>query len=609
LSLELVIGANVGGALTAIKEVEKRVSHLGDTLETLKAKALARQEFIKTEKDVAKILVLNKELQALELEIARVQNIGKAGFDSLGNAVVKNTNVIVNGSQKAFSAIRQLAFVLPGVGIAGILGFATSTIAGLFGIGEEAEKTSKKIEELNRSIESIQGAATAGVEEELSKVKALSKIVVDQTQSYQDRNAALNQLKEINKSYFGDLSVETAALGLLKTRVDEYTQALVNQAVIKGFTDQIGKLSVELFEQQQKLDELAAKKKKFDDQIAKGAPGIKTNIGKSTLAFAEQSKVVADLTFKMIDLNIAIEESVEKGLKFRPLKEPAKETKKDAEDIVARVKRIQQELRTINFVIPGELGITGLEDKATAERKAREFLKIINDRGRLGNFQARIPLDIDIPQTKANFEEKLNNPQLIFGGKDILKLKVALVIAADAEAQLKAQTDKLSKTLQSIGTNIAQSIGEGFASAVSGEGVKGFFSDLFAAVGAGLKQLGIQIIAISPLIQSLKLALKTLSPQGILLAGIGLVAAGALIEKAASKFATGGLVFGPTLGMVGEGSGTSRSNPEVIAPLDKLKNFIQPNVGAINIAGQFKISGNDLLLAIARNQNSQLRTT
>jgi len=66
----------------------------------------------------------NKKLQETQLEIGRVKNIGKDGFDALGNAVAKSTNVI----GKAWSSLRQLAYILPGVGVAGLLAFATEPV-------------------------------------------------------------------------------------------------------------------------------------------------------------------------------------------------------------------------------------------------------------------------------------------------------------------------------------------------------------------------------------------------------------------------------------------------------------------------------------------------
>ena len=58
-------------------------------------------------------------------------------------------------------------------------------------------------------------------------------------------------------------------------------------------------------------------------------------------------------------------------------------------------------------------------------------------------------------------------------------------------------------------------------------------------------------------------------------------------------FANGGLVTGPTLGLVGEGPGTSMSNPEVIAPLDKLKSMIgESGGGNVQVFGTIK--GSDI---------------
>jgi len=48
--------------------------------------------------------------------------------------------------------------------------------------------------------------------------------------------------------------------------------------------------------------------------------------------------------------------------------------------------------------------------------------------------------------------------------------------------------------------------------------------------------------------------------------------------SAVPKFADGGMVYGPTMGMVGEYAGAA-TNPEVIAPLSDLKNHIRDVMG------------------------------
>ena len=89
-----------------------------------------------------------------------------------------------------------------------------------------------------------------------------------------------------------------------------------------------------------------------------------------------------------------------------------------------------------------------------------------------------------------------------------------------------------------------------------------------------------------------------------LAAGAGSIV-GSLFSKVIPAFAEGGLVSGATIGMVGEGPGTSMSNPEVIAPLNKLKSMIGGGDG-VQVFGT--ISGADILLSSDRARNNRNRT-
>jgi hypothetical protein len=91
-----------------------------------------------------------------------------------------------------------------------------------------------------------------------------------------------------------------------------------------------------------------------------------------------------------------------------------------------------------------------------------------------------------------------------------------------------------------------------------------------------------------------------------LAAGIAAVAIGSLIKSSINKkpqasppkFANGGIVSGPTYGLMGEYPG-AKSNPEVVAPLDKLKSMIGGGG-----SGEFVLRGNDLVLALQRSNSS-----
>lgn len=75
-------------------------------------------------------------------------------------------------------------------------------------------------------------------------------------------------------------------------------------------------------------------------------------------------------------------------------------------------------------------------------------------------------------------------------------------------------------------------------------------------------------------------------------------AATAMVEAiGVMPFAKGGVVSGPTLALVGEYAGAS-NNPEVIAPLDKLRSMIQPR-GGIGGNVRFEIEGRKLVGVIS----------
>jgi TP901 family phage tail tape measure protein len=69
------------------------------------------------------------------------------------------------------------------------------------------------------------------------------------------------------------------------------------------------------------------------------------------------------------------------------------------------------------------------------------------------------------------------------------------------------------------------------------------------------------------------------------------------------KYEKGALAFGPTLGIFGEYAGASH-NPEVVAPLDKLRSMIEPSEGGISGDVRFVIDG-DKLVGILKRKNNQ----
>jgi hypothetical protein len=126
-------------------------------------------------------------------------------------------------------------------------------------------------------------------------------------------------------------------------------------------------------------------------------------------------------------------------------------------------------------------------------------------------------------------------------------------------------------------------------------------------------------------LESIKTALKSLNPVVAIAAGVALVALGAFFKAKSAdigqsmdkgggggsagpaKFANGGIVSAPTLGLVGEYTG-AKSNPEVIAPLDKLKGMIGDRGSQkVDVGGSFTLKGQDLVVALQRANTNRNR--
>jgi hypothetical protein len=93
---------------------------------------------------------------------------------------------------------------------------------------------------------------------------------------------------------------------------------------------------------------------------------------------------------------------------------------------------------------------------------------------------------------------------------------------------------------------------------------------------------------------------KMLVSQGMGLPKMGAGAGGGVSQPLTmfDGFANGGIISGPTYGLMGEYPG-AQNNPEVVAPLDKLKDMIGGGGG-----GTFMLRGQDLLLSVNRAQKA-----
>jgi hypothetical protein len=78
-------------------------------------------------------------------------------------------------------------------------------------------------------------------------------------------------------------------------------------------------------------------------------------------------------------------------------------------------------------------------------------------------------------------------------------------------------------------------------------------------------------------------------------------------QQNAQGMASGGIAYGPTRALIGEYAGAS-SNPEIVAPLDRLKGMMG-NMGGMGGNFTFRLVGRDLIAAIDRNERFTFRTS
>ena len=241
------------------------------------------------------------------------------------------------------------------------------------------------------------------------------------------------------------------------------------------------------------------------------------------------------------------------------------------------------------------------EDKAKAEGEAADELERQNKAitkehtiGFLLSGQEQMSEQVQTERGMARAEARPGKEHtlgFLFGGLEAQSMEVSLQQATDAHAaavdamrvkqeQFRGSVQQMAGTLQSSFSNLFRGLMDGTQS--FGEFMKQVLTDLLIK----LASMAAAFLVISALIPGGGAALGGFG--GFLKGGFGL-----------TGFADGGIVSGPTAALVGEYSG-ARTNPEVIAPLDKLQSMIQ-GAGGGNVTVTGRLSGSDILLSSERS--------
>jgi len=343
------VGADVSGFTKSISDVERELKKVQTELKTKTGAAI-----VETNKYIGQLQTSLTNLRSQGLsQLPKAVNDGAASLNALGQvardapfgfiAIQNNLPILFDQlgnltkqSGGATNALKAIGASLIGpAGVTFAIGAAISAItvlvqkygsvgAALDAIISKQSKYSEEILEANKSYEKfnkekrdsidINAQEVASIQGTISRVSALSSIVTDQTKSYNERNAALNDLKSISKEYFGNLDLEKTKLSDLKIAVDNYISSIKQAAITKGFEGAIGETSVELAKQVKILDqlkeELDAAKRAPVKFIGKADQVDTRDIDAATKRFNDQNKVVESLRGDIVLYNTEIDKSV-----------------------------------------------------------------------------------------------------------------------------------------------------------------------------------------------------------------------------------------------------------------------------------------------------------
>tara|TARA_R110002020_G_scaffold1629_3_gene7344 strand:+ start:4575 stop:6353 length:1779 start_codon:yes stop_codon:yes gene_type:complete len=166
---------------------------------------------------------------------------------------------------------------------------------------------------------------------------------------------------------------------------------------------------------------------------------------------------------------------------------------------------------------------------------------------------------------------------------------------------MRTEAEKNADALKSTLTDMAAEMGATLAQGA--EDFQAFGNMVLNSVRDVIKALIAQGVA-SAVAAALKNPVLAVAPWLIpVIAGVAAGLANTAFSSLVPAFAQGGLVSGPTLGLIGEGSGTSAMNPEVVAPLDKLMGMM----GATQVDVHGRIEGNNIVLISDKAEISRKR--
>jgi tape measure domain-containing protein len=509
--------------------------------------------------------------------------VGKA-FTGLG--------VWIMEARKAFLALSLATQI-------GILGALTAAVGVAVYAWQSFNREITTAEKVQKSLTDVQTKAEQGIVGERLAAERLVGVLKDENAKRVDKVRALNELKAIAPDYFGKLDIERSKTADLTAALDSYIANLMKAAKVKAAMARIEEIEKQLLSEKE-MAEAAS--------VSIGTTLVNALLsGRDAAGFAARQagdfrQNLQSLTAELDAEKSALEEVVKQNTDFTQITNRATvavkgRTEMTEKQIKAAEKAAKAEKEWANEVaLHNALGQFKDFDlaksiKAQTDEAARST-KYLNDQLReMGALIQAEPLPMGTDMNRAGTIEQPGTPGLV--------------------QPIEGDMPELDKIFENWKSGIA-SFGETFAATMQLVSESGTASQqAFMAVGASMQQYAeqggasLKELANTALGAAAKViraqimqgvtaaAMKALTsvpfPFNIAAATAAGAIAGTLFNGLISKIgvpklAKGGLAYAPTMAIVGDNPGAS-SNPEVIAPLDKLQRIMgggsQPYIATI----------------------------
>ena len=471
----------------------------------------------------------------------------------------------------------------------------------------EAEAAVRMQREVNNELSKATEGATASAIE----LRAYAAIVNDTTQSENKRQGALVELKKAGIAV-DDVNISTArGLKTLNSRVERSIELSIQKAIVDKAAAKIAELElskIEAVKQAQEgviatiVDEVAFMGLKVQ-RVKEGNKALEQadaqiNLYKNALSSASSqvanlSKGVENDTEAQKLHNSALKagttEAEKEAEAFRKLEEAVSNPKNTGKSLLAPVDPVVTQ--SMDEVLQK---MDEIPAAAEGVKTPPLFTDVVEEA------PAVVATTVEISDA---FKEMADRNSESFQ-KNASALNASNIKTAEWAAKTQIALDQINAAFANLQMQTAENIGQFIADMATGDAAAGknFGKNMLGAIAGFMDTLGKAIVTTAIATEAFE-KLIVANPAAAAVAGLAMITGAAIVRNELKKgpniqaFADGGIVSGPTLGLMGEYPNAA-SNPEVIAPLDKLQSMI--GGGKEGYIASTQIQGRDLAIVLER---------